>query len=57
LGMGTGGEHALLSAFTAMRAGAAAQMELADKTIEMIETVTRFADETALDALTAGPGH
>jgi hypothetical protein len=56
-GNGTSGEHALLSAMTAIRQGAAAQLELADAAILMIETVTKFADETALAALSAGPAH
>ena len=40
-----------------MRAGAAAQIELADKAIAMVEAVTKFADETALAALSIGPAH
>jgi hypothetical protein len=56
-GIGTEGERSLLSAFTAMRAGAAAQIELADKAIAMVEAVTKFADETALAALSIGPAH
>jgi hypothetical protein len=39
LGMGTGGEQALLSAMTAMRSGAAAQLELADAAIAIIQGV------------------
>jgi hypothetical protein len=38
----------------AMRQGAAAQIELADAAIAMIETVAKYADETALAALSAG---
>jgi hypothetical protein len=56
-GNGTAGEHALVSAFTAMRAGAVAQIDLADKAIAMVEAVTKYADETALAALSAGPAH
>jgi hypothetical protein len=36
---------------------AASSIELADKAIAMIETVTKFSDETALAALSAGPAH
>jgi hypothetical protein len=56
-GIGTEGERDLLTAMTAMRQGAAAQIELADAAILMIETVTKYADETALAALSAGPAH
>jgi hypothetical protein len=56
-GNGTAGERALVSAFTAMRAGAVAQIDLADKAIAMVEAVTKYADETALAALSAGPAH
>jgi hypothetical protein len=54
LGMGTGGEQALLSAMTAMRAGAAAQLELADAAIAIIVGCFNLANEAAL--ATIGPG-
>ena len=56
-GIGTEGERSLLSAMTAMRQGAAAQLELADAAIAMIETVAKFVGETALVALSAGPAN
>jgi len=56
-GIGTEGERSLLSVMVAMRQGAAAQLELADAAILMIETVTNYADETALAALSAGQAH
>jgi hypothetical protein len=56
-GNGTSGEHALLSAMKAIHVGAVAQVELADKAIEIIEKATKFADETALAALSAGQAH
>ena len=52
--MGTGGERALLSAMTAMRSGAAAQLELADAAIAIIAGCSSLANEAAL--ATIGPG-
>jgi hypothetical protein len=56
-GIGTEGERALLTAMMAMRQGAAAQLELADAAIAMIETAAKFVGETALVALSAGPAN
>jgi hypothetical protein len=56
-GNGTASEYALVSAFAAMRAGAVAQIELADKAIAMVEAVTKYADESALAELSAGAAH
>jgi hypothetical protein len=55
LGMGTGGEQALLSAMTAIREGAQAQIGLAEAAIEMIRGCAGLADNAALAALSAGP--
>jgi hypothetical protein len=54
LGMGTGGEQALLSAMTAMRKAAEAQIELADAAIEIIVGCSNLANEASL--ATIGPG-
>jgi hypothetical protein len=58
LGMGTGGEQALLSAMTAIHVGAVAQVELADAAIAIIQGCAGLADDAALAALSApGPAH
>jgi hypothetical protein len=57
LGMGTGGEQALLSAMTAIRTGAQAQIGLADAAIEIIRGCALLADNAALAALDAGAAH
>ena len=56
-GIGTEGESALLLAMTALRSGAEAQIEIADRAIAMIHAASKHADETALAALGAGPVH
>jgi hypothetical protein len=51
--MGTSGEHALLSAMTAIRQGAEAQIGLADAAIAKIAGCSNLANEAAL--ATIGP--
>jgi hypothetical protein len=57
LGMGTGGEQALLAAMTAIRTGAEAQIDLADAAIAIIQGCAGLADNAALAALDAGRAH
>jgi hypothetical protein len=53
LGMGTGGEQALLSAMKAIHMGAVAQVELADAAIAVIAGCSNLANKAAL--ATIGP--
>jgi hypothetical protein len=55
--MGTSGEQALLSAMTAIRTGAHAQIGLADAAIAIIRGCALLADNAALDALDVGAAH
>jgi hypothetical protein len=48
LGMGTGGEQALLSAMTAIRTGAQAQIGLADAAIAKIEICAQQVNQATL---------
>jgi hypothetical protein len=57
LGMGTGGEQALLSSMMAIRSGAEAQIGLADAAIAIIRGCAGLADNAALAALSAGAAH
>jgi hypothetical protein len=54
---GTGGERALLSAMTAIRTGAEAQIELANAAIAMIQGCAGVADDAALASLSDGAPH
>jgi hypothetical protein len=56
-GIGTEGERSLLLAMSAVKKGAEAQIEIADRVIAMVEAAAKSADETALAALSAGASH
>ena|SRR5260221_95471 len=56
-GDGTKTEHRVLLALNAIKGYAQVQVELANDAIAILQTVTKYADETALAALKDGAAH